>query len=97
MNMMELTDYMERYIADRFAVIPGVSRLNAFGSGGPSMRVWLDPLAMAARNLTVSDVEAALRRENLELPAGRVFHHGVNCKGWWVECQATGVGLAWSP
>ena len=72
MSMMELTDYMQRYIIDRFAVIPGVSQINVFGSGGPSMRVWIDPLAMAARNLTVSDIEAAVRRENLELPAGRV-------------------------
>jgi multidrug efflux pump len=72
MGMMELTDYMERYVIDRFAVIPGVSQINVFGSGGPSMRVWLDPLAMAARNLTVTDIEAALQRENLELPAGRV-------------------------
>ena len=72
MDMMELTDYMARYVVDRFAVIPGVSQINLFGSGGPSMRVWVDPLAMAARNLTVSEIEAAVRRENLELPAGRV-------------------------
>jgi multidrug efflux pump len=72
LGVMDLTDYMERYVIDRFAVIPGVSRIQVFGSGGPSMRVWIDPLAMAARNLTVTDIEAALRRENLELPAGRV-------------------------
>ncbi len=72
MNMMDLTDYMERYLIDRFEQINGVSQINIDGSGGPSMRVWLDPLRMAARNLTVSDVEAALRRENLELPAGQV-------------------------
>jgi multidrug efflux pump len=72
LGIMELTDYMERYVIDRFAVIPGVSRIQVFGSGGPSMRVWIDPLAMAARNLTVTDIEAAVRRENLELPAGRV-------------------------
>jgi multidrug efflux pump len=72
MGVMELTDYMERYVIDRFAVIPGVSRIQVFGSGGPSMRVWIDPIAMAARNLTVTDIEGALRRENLELPAGRV-------------------------
>ena len=72
MGLMELTDYMERYVIDRFAVLPGVSQIRVFGSGGPSMRVWIDPLAMAARNLTVNDIEAAVRRENLELPAGRV-------------------------
>jgi multidrug efflux pump len=69
---MELTDYMERYVIDRFAVLPGVSQIRVFGSGGPSMRIWLDPIAMAARGLTVNDIEAAVRRENLELPAGKV-------------------------
>jgi multidrug efflux pump len=67
LGVMELTDYMERYVIDRFAVIPGVSRIQVFGSGGPSMRIWVDPIAMAARNLTVTDIEGALRRENLEL------------------------------
>lgn len=69
---MELTDYAERYISDRFAVISGVSRVGISGSGRPSMRIWLDRQALAARNLTVSDIEAALRRENVELPAGRL-------------------------
>ena len=72
MSMMELTDYMERYVLDRFATIPGVSQINRFGAGGPSMRVWIDRLALAARNLTVTDIEAALQRENLELPAGKI-------------------------
>jgi multidrug efflux pump len=72
MNLMELTDYMERYLIDRFATIPGVSQINIFGSGGPSMRVWIDRVALSARNLAVTDIEAALQRENLELPAGRI-------------------------
>jgi multidrug efflux pump len=72
LGIMELTDYMERYVLDRFEQINGVSQINVFGAGGPSMRIWLDPLRMAARNLTVTDIENALRRENLELPAGRV-------------------------
>ena len=72
MNLMELTDYMERYLLDRFATIPGVSQINIFGSGGPSMRVWIDRHALTARNLTVADIETALTRENVELPAGRL-------------------------
>ncbi len=72
MGIMELTDYMERYIIDRFAVIPGVSQIQIFGAGGPSMRIWLDRTALAARGLTVADIENALRSENVELPAGRV-------------------------
>jgi multidrug efflux pump len=72
MSLMELTDYMERYLLDRFATIPGVSQINVFGSGGPSMRVWIDRQALSARNLTVADIETALQRENIELPAGRI-------------------------
>jgi multidrug efflux pump len=49
-----------------------VSQINIFGSGGPSMRVWIDRQALTARNLTVTDIEAALTRENVELPAGRI-------------------------
>src|SRR5881394_163638 len=72
MSLIELTDYTQRYLLDRFATIPGVSQINVFGAGGPSMRVWIDRLALAARGLTVTDIENALTRENLELPAGRV-------------------------
>jgi multidrug efflux pump len=72
MGLMELTDYMQRYLLDRFATIPGVSQINLFGSGGPSMRVWIDRQALTARNLTVADIETALTRENVELPAGRI-------------------------
>jgi len=78
MNLIELTDYTQRYLLDRFATIPGVSQINVFGSGGPSMRVWIDRLALAARGLTVSDIEAALTRENLELPAGAVISKDLN-------------------
>ena len=70
MTPMALNDYAERYLVDRFNVIPGVSRMDVFGSGRPSMRIWLDRVALAARNLTVQDIESALRRENIELPAG---------------------------
>jgi multidrug efflux pump len=72
MSMMDMTDYMKRYLLDRFATIPGVSQINIFGSGGPSMRVWIDRIALSARNLTVTDIENALNRENLELPAGKI-------------------------
>lgn len=78
MNVMELTDYMERYVVDRFGTIPGVSQIRIFGAGGPSMRIWLDRHALAARNLTVVDIENALRAENLELPAGRVESEALN-------------------
>ena len=71
-SQMDLTDYVDRYIVDRLATVSGVSSVNALGSGRPSMRIWLDRLALAARNLTVTDIESALLRENIELPAGRL-------------------------
>jgi multidrug efflux pump len=72
MDLMSLTDYVERYVIDQLGTVPGVANVQTMGSGEYSMRVWLDRTAMAARNLTVIDIENALRRENLELPAGRV-------------------------
>ncbi|MCZ6871887.1 MAG: efflux RND transporter permease subunit [Gammaproteobacteria bacterium] len=69
---MQLTDYAARYIVDQLAVIPGVANVSLNGSGRFAMRIWLDRLALGARSLTVNDIEAALRRENLELPAGRI-------------------------
>jgi multidrug efflux pump len=72
MSTMELTDYAERYLVDKFSSLDGVARVWVGGQRRYAMRVWMDPARLAARRLTVSDVEAALRRENLELPAGRV-------------------------
>ncbi len=72
MSVPELTDFADRYLVDRFSVINGVSRVRIGGQQRYAMRIWLDRKALAARNLTVSDVEAALRSENLELPAGNI-------------------------
>jgi multidrug efflux pump len=72
MDEMAVIDYAERYIVDRFTVIDGVAQVMVSGSGRYSMRVWLDRTALAARRLTVNDVENALRRQNIELPAGRI-------------------------
>ncbi|HPF77716.1 MAG TPA: efflux RND transporter permease subunit, partial [Alphaproteobacteria bacterium] len=72
LNTLELTDYAKRYLQDRFSVLPGVARVRVGGGLEYSMRVWLDRNQMAARNLTVSDIESALRTENVELPAGAI-------------------------
>ncbi|MBN8410647.1 efflux RND transporter permease subunit [Halomonas cupida] len=68
----ELTDYAERYLVDSFSVQEGVSGVFVGGAKEYAMRVWLDNDALAARGLTVSDVESALRAENVELPGGAV-------------------------
>jgi multidrug efflux pump len=71
-NNLEITDYAERYLKDRFAVVPGVSAVNILGGGESAMRIWLDKRKILARGLTVMDVVDALRNENIELPAGRI-------------------------
>lgn len=71
-NALELTDYVERYVIDRFSSLPGVASVRVGGGSRYSMRLWLDREALAARQLTVNDIENALRRENVELPAGRI-------------------------
>jgi len=72
MTMPELTDYAQRYLVDRFSVINGVARIRIGGEQRYAMRIWLDRRELAARNLTVNDVETALRAENIELPAGSI-------------------------
>jgi multidrug efflux pump len=72
MNQLEISDYARRFVQDRLAMVSGVARVRIGGERLYSMRVWLDREALAARQLTVADVEAALRSENVELPAGRV-------------------------
>ncbi len=70
MDSLELSDYVNRYILDRFTSIEGVAYAWVGGERKKSLRVWLDRRAMAARGLTIVDVENALRRENVELGAG---------------------------
>ncbi|BCV49404.1 efflux RND transporter permease subunit [Shewanella algae] len=72
MTTLQLTDYARRYLTDRFSVIDGVANMRVGGGKVYAMRVWIDRQALAARNLTVADVEAALRSENVELPAGSI-------------------------
>jgi multidrug efflux pump len=72
MSVPELTDYASRYLVDRFSVLDGVARVRVGGGQVYAMRIWLDRRELAARNLTVADVEEALRAENLELPAGSI-------------------------
>jgi len=70
MDRLELSDYVNRYLIDRFTSIEGVAYAWIGGERKKSLRIWLDRRAMAARQLTVVDIENALRRENVELGAG---------------------------
>ena len=70
--MLELTDYMQRYLVDQFSTLEGVANVRMNGARRYAMRVWLSRENLASRQLTVTDVENALLRENVELPAGRL-------------------------
>jgi len=72
LDRMALTDYAERYVVDRLAVLDGVANVQVGGGFRRALRIWLDTNALAARGLTVQDVENALRTQNVELPAGYV-------------------------
>ncbi len=72
LSPVELADYSERYLVDRFSQLPGVARVRLSGATRFAMRLWIDREALVARGLTVVDVEDALRRQNVELPAGAV-------------------------
>lgn len=72
LNTMELTDYADRFVIDRLSVADGVARVILGGGRTYAMKVWLDRNALAARGVTISDVERVIRAENVELPAGRV-------------------------
>ncbi|MGE3739216.1 MAG: efflux RND transporter permease subunit, partial [Geminicoccaceae bacterium] len=69
---IEVTDYADRFVKDRLQNLAGVAEVRIFGARTPSMRIWLDRLRLAAYGLTPQDVEAALRRQNVEVPAGRI-------------------------
>jgi multidrug efflux pump len=72
LDTLALTDYAVRYLVDGLSAYPGVARVIVGGQQRYAMRIWLDRQALAARGLTVPDVINALRRENVELPAGRI-------------------------
>ncbi|KGJ99143.1 efflux RND transporter permease subunit [Thalassotalea sp. ND16A] len=71
-NTLELTDYANRYIVDRFAVVNGVAEIRVGGGRTYAMKITLNRQAMAARGITVNDIEDTLKAENVELPAGDI-------------------------
>ncbi|MBX2906248.1 MAG: efflux RND transporter permease subunit [Taibaiella sp.] len=71
-NPMQLTDYAENVLMERLQTIPGVSSIQVWGEKLYAMRLWLDPLKMAGYGITFPDVQAALNKQNVELPAGKL-------------------------
>lgn len=75
-STLELSDFADRILKEKIQRLPGVGSVIIGGERRYAMRVWLDPLRMAAHKLTTYDIETALRNENTEIPGGRV--EGIN-------------------
>ncbi|RPH46037.1 MAG: efflux RND transporter permease subunit [Burkholderiales bacterium] len=72
MSPLEVSDYVNRNVKPRVQTLPGAADVRIFGERAYSMRIWLDPDRLAAYRLTPQDVEDALRRQNVEIPSGRI-------------------------
>jgi multidrug efflux pump len=71
-DALELSDFLKRVYVDRLSTVPGVANVYLGGERRYAMRIWIDRSALAARGLTAQDLETAIRRQNVELPGGRI-------------------------
>jgi multidrug efflux pump len=71
-NQLQVTEYATNVLVERLQTIPGVSSIQIWGEKRYAMRIWFDPSRLSAYGLTPGDVEAALNRENVELPSGKI-------------------------
>lgn len=72
-NLLELSDYAANDIAEKLQTIPEVSSVRVFGERRYAMRIWIKPDQLNATGLTFGDITAALNRENVELPSGKIY------------------------
>lgn len=72
-GLLELSDYAENVLQERFQTIPEVSSVNILGQKRPAMRLWIDPDRMNAYNIAFVDIRNALNRENVEIPSGKIY------------------------
>ena len=72
MSALEITDYVDRFVLDRLKNLNGVADVTIYGERRYAMRIWIDRERLAAFNLTVQDLENALKAQNVELPSGRI-------------------------
>ncbi len=71
-NQLEITEYANNVLVERFQTIPGVSNVRILGEKKYAMRIWIDPNKLTAYGLTTLDVQEALRKQNVEMPAGKI-------------------------
>ena len=75
---LELGDYAERYLIDAFSSVPNVGRIRVGGLRELSVRVWIDPIKLAANDITIQEIEKAMRSENISLPAGTLEANNID-------------------
>jgi len=75
---LELGDYAERYLVDTFSSVKNVGRIMVGGLRELSVRIWVDPIKLAANDLTIQEIEKALRSENISLPAGTLEANNID-------------------
>ncbi len=71
-NQLEITEFANNVLVDRLQTIPGVSGIQIWGQQSYAMRIWLNPEKMISRGVTANEIAAALARENVELPSGKI-------------------------
>jgi multidrug efflux pump len=71
-NPLQMTEYANNVLVERLQTIPGVSGVQIWGEKRYAMRIWIDPVKLIAKQVTANDVQAALLRENVELPSGKI-------------------------
>ena len=72
-SLLELSDYAENVLQERFQTINEVSGVSIFGQKRYSMRIWTKPDKLTAYGVAFNDIQTALNRENVELPAGKIY------------------------
>jgi multidrug efflux pump subunit AcrB len=93
-SILEVNDFADRVVRERIQTIPGVSNVRIFGEKRYAMRLWLDPLRLAAHGLTPLDVQDALDAQNVDLPsdASREAPSSSRCAppgGWTARRSST--------
>ena len=72
-GLLELSDYAENFLQNKFQTIPEVSSVNIIGEKRPAMRLWVEPDKMNAYNVAFNDITNILRNENIEIPSGKIY------------------------
>lgn len=72
-GLLELSDYAENVLQNKFQTIPEVSAVNVIGQKRPAMRLWIDPDKLNAYNVTFNEISNVLEKENVEIPSGKIY------------------------